>query len=101
MGFKPGTPKAPNAGRKKGTPNKKTVMLQKCGLTKIGDLEAITLKNWKEFLESKNAQIRLIATKEVSKYIFPQKREHTSIELTQTEIERLRQIAVEQMTERL
>lgn len=42
----------------------------------IDDLQKEVLENWVEALQSDNMQIWLGATKEISKYLFPQKREH-------------------------
>jgi hypothetical protein len=43
---------------------------------KIDDLQKEVLENWVEMLGSKDMRVWALATKEISKYLFPQKREH-------------------------
>ena len=42
----------------------------------VEDLQAEVLENWAEMLTSDDLHIWALATKELSKYLFPQKREH-------------------------
>ena len=42
----------------------------------VEDLQAEVLENWAEMLTSDDLHIWAMATKELSKYLFPQKREH-------------------------
>ncbi len=42
----------------------------------IDDLQREVLENWVEMLQSDDMRIWAVATKEISKYLFPQKREH-------------------------
>lgn len=42
----------------------------------ITDLEKQVLENWEVLIESDDPRERAFATKEISKYLFPQKREH-------------------------
>lgn len=45
----------------------------------ISDLQKTVLDNWVEMVDSDNKNTRAFATKEVSKYLFAQKREHQII----------------------
>ena len=42
----------------------------------ITDLEKKTMENWAVMIDSQDPQERAFATKEVSKYLFPTKRDH-------------------------
>lgn len=43
----------------------------------ITDLEKKVLENWETMVNSDDLRLKALATKEVSKYLFAQKREHT------------------------
>lgn len=45
----------------------------------ITDLQRQVLENWAEMVDSDNENARAFATKEISKYLFAQKREHQII----------------------
>lgn len=89
-----------DVGRKKGTKNKHTIVKEAFGVKNIDELKDKCLRNWNKMLDSKNIQVQLIATKEVSKYLFPQKRE-INLGLQESELELLRQAAAEQMRKAL
>ena len=100
MKFAKGTPKPINSGKKRGTKDKKTIIKEAIGIKTMEDLKDICLQNWFDFLKDENKQIRLIATKETSKYLFPKKRE-INLGLQESELELLRQAAAEQMRKAL
>lgn len=87
-------------GRKAGTKNKRTIIKDTLGINSIEALKQICLDNWYSLLTNPNYQIKLIATKEVSKYLFSSKRE-SPYSLSESEIEVLRIEAVEQMKKRI
>ena len=87
-------------GNTKGTKHKKTIVKEAFGVENIEQLKDKCLRNWNKMLDSKNIQVQLIATKEVSKYLFPQKRE-INLGLQESELELLRQAAAEQMRKAL
>jgi hypothetical protein len=61
-------------GIKKGGKHKKTLLREKLGLETIKDINQfseILLENWHSFITSPDGNIRLIATKELSKFVFP------------------------------
>ena len=89
-----------DVGRKKGTKNKYTIVKEAFGVKNIDELKDKCLRNWNKMLDSKNIHVQLIATKEVSKYLFPQKRE-INLGLQESELELLRQAAAEQMRKSL
>lgn len=61
----------------KGTKKKQTIIKEQLGLDNIEDLREDSLKVFKEMLSDKDKVKRFLAAKEISKYIFPQKREHS------------------------
>lgn len=83
-------------GKVKGSKHKTTKVKEALGLKNIEDLKEKVLQNWFEFIADGNKQIRLIATKEISKYLWATKKE-VNMGLNETELELLRQAAVEQM----
>ncbi len=87
-------------GRKAGTKNKRTIIKDTLGINSIEALKQICLENWHNLLTSPNSQIRLIATKEISKYLFSAKRE-APYSLTENELEILRISAVDEMQKRI
>lgn len=71
-------------GKKSGIVRKKQSELKKkikAMLTtgEITDLQRNVLENWAEMVDDPNPQVRAFATKEISKYLFAQKREHQII----------------------
>lgn len=60
---------------KKGKKHARTIIREKLGIKNIEDLKNIVLENWKELVTSPNIEHRIIATKEISKYIFATKKE--------------------------
>lgn len=87
-------------GRKKGSKDKKVIVKEALGLRGIEDLKEKVLSNWFDFINSSNQQIRLIATKEVSKYLWATKKD-VSYGLHETELDALREAAAEQMKAKL
>lgn len=87
-------------GRKAGTKNKRTIIRDTLGINSIEALKQICLDNWLNLLHDSNIQIKLIATKEISKYLFTGKRE-TPYSLTENELEILRIAAVDEMQKRI
>ncbi len=87
-------------GRKPGTKNKRTIIKDALGINSIEALKQICLENWHNLLTSSNYQIKFIATKEISKYLFAGKRE-TPFSLTEDELEILRVSAGEEMKRRI
>lgn len=87
-------------GRKPGTKNKRTIIKDRLGINSIEALKQICLENWHNLLTSRNDQIKLIATKEISRYLFAGKRE-TPFSLTENELEVLRIAAVEEMKKQM
>lgn len=76
MPFKKGKKKT--GGIQKGQKHKKTLIKQKLGIetiNKIDEFEVLLLNNWLEFLNSNEDSIRLTATKELSKFVFPTKKQ--------------------------
>lgn len=70
MGFKKGQPRPPNAGRKAGTPNKKTQALaDKCKELGV-DPFAVLL----DLCKSSDPSIKLSAAKEVCQYLLPKRK---------------------------
>ncbi len=98
MPFEKGHKKA--KGRIAGVKNKKTKIKEALGISNIEDLKEKVLQNWFEFIEDGNKQIRLIATKEISKYLWATKKE-VNMGLNESELELLRQAAVEQMKNKI
>ena len=76
MPFKKG--KVKTGGINKGQKHKKTLLREKLGVktvNKIDEFAEILIRNWFEFLASEDGNIRLTATKELSKFVFPTKRQ--------------------------
>ncbi len=63
---------SPESKRK---PKRRTLIKQKLGIENIEDLKKDVLQVWGELIKSANTKEKVIAAKEMSKYIFPQKRE--------------------------
>lgn len=62
---------------RKGIKHRNTIIKEKLEIREIDDLKETVLKNFKEFSESEDKRDREFATKEIAKYVFPQKREHS------------------------
>ena len=76
MPFKKGRTKS--GGIKKGGKHKKTILKEKLGIEtveKIDQLAPTAINNLVEFLSSDDNNVRLAATKEILKYLFPTKRQ--------------------------
>ena len=56
---------------------KKTVLREILGINNIEDLKTDVLKVWANHIQSDDFEKHSFAAKEISKYIFPQKREHS------------------------
>jgi len=65
------------ASQNKGKKQKRTILKEKLGLDNIEDLKEDVIKVWQELITSKDKKLKGFAAKEISKYIFSQKREHT------------------------
>jgi len=87
-------------GKEKGTKHKKTIVKEALGVTSIEELKGDVLQNWQEYLKHNNDNYKLTATKEVSKYLFPTKKE-INLGLNELEIEMLRQAAADKMKDAL
>jgi len=57
-------------GRQAGTPNKKTVILSELGINKYRDIAERLMIAWIELLDSEDITLKLIAMKELSKWVF-------------------------------
>jgi len=76
MSFKKGRKKT--GGIKKGQKHKKTILKENLGIEAIENVEQFEptlIKNWIEFLCDNDKQIKLSATKELSKFVFPTKKQ--------------------------
>jgi len=76
MPFEKGKNKS--GGRKKGTKNKRTILKEKLGLKTSKEIDQFSPKlisNWGEFLNDKNKNVRFIATRDLSKLVFPSKKQ--------------------------
>lgn|SRR4030066_714891 len=76
MPFKKGKEKT--GGISKGQKHKKTLLKEKLGVKtvkKIDEFAVMLIRNWFEFLASEDDTVRLMATKELSKFVFPTKRQ--------------------------
>jgi len=76
MAFQKGKKKT--GGRKKGTKNKKSILREKLGIDTVEKIDQLTptaINNLVEFLSSDDNNVRLTATKEILKYLFPTKRQ--------------------------
>ena len=60
---------------KAGKQHKTTVVKEKLGLKNLQELEADLINTWYELLHSKNKNDKRFAVKEISKYVFPVKKE--------------------------
>lgn len=76
MPFQKGKKKT--GGIQKGQKHKKTILKQNLGIetiNKVDEFDRLLLNNWLEFLNSDDNNIRLTATKELSKYVFATKKQ--------------------------
>jgi len=76
MPFQKGRKKT--GGIQKGQKHKKTILKEKLGIDtveKIDQLAPTAINNLVEFLSSDDDNVRLAATKEILKYLFPTKRQ--------------------------
>lgn len=76
MSFKKGRKKT--GGIKKGQKHKKTILKQDLGIEAIKNVEQFEprlIENWIQFLSDNDKQIKLSATKELSKFVFPTKKQ--------------------------
>ena len=76
MPFQKGKKKT--GGIKKGGKHKKTILKEKLGIDtveKIDQFEPKLISNWDEFLNDKNKNMRFIATRDLSKLVFPAKKQ--------------------------
>lgn len=85
--------KKKTGGIQRGQKHKKTLIKQNLGIetiNKVDEFEVLLLNNWLEFLKADDNSIRLTATKELSKFVFPTKKqiESTSRSLSIEEIVR-------------
>ena len=64
------TARQKTGGRQKGTLNKKTVMLSELGINKYQDIANKLITSWVELLDSEDIALKLIAMKEMSKWVF-------------------------------
>lgn len=74
-------------GIKKGQKHKKTILKEKLGIEaveKIDQLAPTAINNLVEFLSSDDNNVRLAATKEILKYLFPTKRQVETTAKTRT-----------------
>lgn len=70
--FKPGNKVAKH---KTGKKHKATLIKEKLGINNLNDLEKDLLKAWYEMLHSKCKTDKRFALKEISRYVFPIKKE--------------------------
>jgi len=61
--------------KNKGRLKNKTLIKEKLGLDNIEDMKEDVIRVWHECINSNNSKDKQFAAKEMSKYIFPQKRE--------------------------
>lgn len=76
MPFQKGKKKT--GGIQKGQKHKKTILKQNLGIetiNKVDEFDRLLLNNWLEFLNADDSNIRLTATKELSKYVFATKKQ--------------------------
>jgi len=57
--------------------NKKTIVKEALGLDNLDSLKPEVFEVWKKLLKHKNIAHRKFAVREISKYTYPQKREHS------------------------
>ena len=65
------------ATAKAGKKHKRTIVKQKLGLDNLYDLEEDLIKGWYKMLISKSKTDRRFALKEISRYVFPVRKEIT------------------------
>lgn len=65
------------ASGKKGKKHRRTIVKEVLGVQNIEDLKPEVLEVWKKLIQASNTKDQAYAAKEISKYIFPQKREHS------------------------
>ncbi len=83
MPFKKGHTKT--GGIKKGQKHKRTILKEKLGIDTVGKIDQLAptaINNLVEFLSSYDDNMRLAATKEILKYLFPTKRQVETTEKT-------------------
>lgn len=76
MSFQKGKNKT--GGIQKGQKHKKTILKETLGIEKVNKIDEFSprlIENWIEFLNSLDVNIRLLATKELSKYVFATKKQ--------------------------
>lgn len=76
MSFQKGKKKT--GGIQKGQKHKKTILKERFGIEKIKKIDEFSpslIDNWTEFINSDDISIRLLATKELSKYVFATKKQ--------------------------
>lgn len=88
---------------KKGIVQRKTVIKSKLGIKNLESMKSLVVENWYELLTSESKKDRIIATKEISKYIFPAKKEsiqlNYSLEDYIKEVEQQRKLRLEEKNE--
>lgn len=65
----------PNQNKRKR--KRKTIVKEALGLNNLDDLKQEVLRVWGEYIRSNDIKLKGFAAKEISKYLFPQKREHS------------------------
>ena len=60
---------------KKGIVKKSTIVKSKLGLKNLESMKSLVIENWYQLLTSDSKKDRMYASKEISKYIFPTKKE--------------------------
>ncbi|MCZ2223866.1 MAG: hypothetical protein LC122_09580 [Chitinophagales bacterium] len=76
MAFQKGKKKT--GGIQKGQKHKKTILKETLGIEKINKIDEFSprlIDNWIEFINAEDTTIRLLATKELSKYVFATKKQ--------------------------
>ena len=76
MSFQKGKNKT--GGIQKGQKHKKTILKEKLGIEKVNKIDEFSprlIDNWIEFINADDLSIRLLATKELSKYVFATKKQ--------------------------
>lgn len=85
MPFKKGHSKT--GGIKKGGKHKRTKLKQELGIEAIKNIDQFKLKlieNWNEFLDSDDKNVKLVATRDLSKFVFPSKKQIETSEKKRT-----------------
>lgn len=75
MGISPTSYKKGQGGRPIGSKNKATLLAEKLQTRDIKELKEEVLHVWKELIHDKDKKMRAFAAKEISKYLFPTKRD--------------------------